>query len=109
MLKNNARKFITKYEKFTYESVKRIDLDIFCMIYVIVWIEDNNWGPTLFEKIIWSIITNFYLLPFGIKWVDVRDEIWDGDEDVRGRQISKIVGTFQDEDGEDVDVLRMPD
>ena len=40
---------------------------------------------------------------------DVRDEIWDGDEDVRGRQISKIVGTFQDEDGEDVDVLRMPD
>ena len=74
MLKNNARKFITKYEKFTYESVKRIDLDIFCMIYVIVWIEDNNWGPTLFEKIIWSIITNFYLSIFAnlIKVFDIK-------------------------------------
>ena len=36
---------------------------------------------------------------------DVRDEIWDGDEDVRGRQISEIIGTSEDKD---VDVLRRP-
>ena len=39
---------------------------------------------------------------------DVQDEDRDEDEDVRGRQISKIVGTSEDEDGEDVDVLRRP-
>ena len=31
------------------------------------------------------------------------------DEDVRGRQFSEISGTSEDEDGEDVDVLRRPD
>ena len=40
---------------------------------------------------------------------DGQDEDRDGDEDVRGRQISKKIGTSEDEDGEDVDVLRRPD
>ena len=39
---------------------------------------------------------------------DGQDEDRDGDEDVRGRQFSKISGTSEDEDGEDVDVLRRP-
>jgi len=30
------------------------------------------------------------------------------DEDVRGRQFLEISGTSEDEDGEDVDVLRRP-
>ena len=37
---------------------------------------------------------------------DGQDE--DGDEDVRGRQFSEISGTSEDEDSEDVDVLRRP-
>jgi len=36
------------------------------------------------------------------------DEDQDGDEDVRGRQFSEISGTSEDEDGEDVDILRRP-
>ena len=40
---------------------------------------------------------------------DGQDEDRDGDEDVRGRQFSEISGTSEDEDGEDVDVLRRPD
>ena len=40
---------------------------------------------------------------------DVQDEDRDGDEDIRGRQITINVGTSEDEDGEDVDVLRRPD
>ena len=39
---------------------------------------------------------------------DGQDEDRDGDEDVRGRQFSEISGTSEDEDGEDVDVLRRP-
>ena len=39
---------------------------------------------------------------------DGQDEDRDGVEDVRGRQFSKISGTSEDEDGEDVDVLRRP-
>ena len=40
---------------------------------------------------------------------DGQDEDRDGDEDVRGRQFSEISGTSEDDDGEDVDVLRRPD
>ena len=36
VLKSNARKFITKFERFSYQSVKRTDIDISSMIYVIV-------------------------------------------------------------------------
>ena len=32
----------------------------------------------------------------------------DGDENVRGRKWSEILGTSEDEDGEDVDALRRP-
>ena len=39
---------------------------------------------------------------------DCHEEDQDGDENVRGRQFSRISGTSEDEDGEDVDVLRKP-